>query len=151
MVSGVSGAGKSSLLRAGVLPQIRGAGLAAAPEAARWPCLLLTPGPAPLDVLAVQVAHLAGVDAAAVRRGLDDDPARFALTARQAALARPGGPPGEPGSSPPGPPREQRLLLVVDQFEQVFTQCPDEKQRQAFITALRAAAAGDGMDRIRRP
>src|SRR2546421_2959301 len=66
VVSGVSGAGKSSLLRAGVLPQIRGAGLTAAPEAARWPCLLLTPGPAPLDVLAVQVAHLAGVDAAAV-------------------------------------------------------------------------------------
>ena len=70
VVSGVSGAGKSSLLRAGVLPRIRGAGLTAAPEAARWPCLLLTPGPAPLDVLAVQVAHLAGVDAAAVRRGL---------------------------------------------------------------------------------
>lgn len=49
VVSGVSGAGKSSLLRAGVLPHIRGMGLAAAPEAARWPCLLLTPGSAPLD------------------------------------------------------------------------------------------------------
>ena len=147
VVSGVSGAGKSSLLRAGVLPQIRGAGLTAAPGAARWPCLLLTPGPAPLDVLAVQVAHLAGVDAAAVRRGLDDDPARFALTARQAALARPGVPPGEPGSSPPGSPREQQLLLVVDQFEQLFTQCPDEGQRRAFITALHAAAgAGQGAD-----
>src|SRR5690242_11704379 len=64
VVSGVSGAGKSSLLRAGVLPQIRGRGLTAAPEAVRWPCLLLTPGPAPLDSLAIQVAHLAGVDAA---------------------------------------------------------------------------------------
>ena len=146
VVSGVSGAGKSSLLRAGVLPQIRGLGLAAAPEAARWPCLLLTPGPTPLDVLAVQVAHLAGVDAAAVRRGLDDDPARFALTARQAALAQLGGPPGDPGSSPPGPPREQRLLLMVDQFEQVFTQCSDEKQRQVFITALCATAARDGLE-----
>ncbi len=146
VVSGVSGAGKSSLLRAGVLPRIRGLGLAAAPEAARWPCLLLTPGPTPLDVLAVQVAHLAGVDAAAVRRGLDDDPARFALTARQAALAQLGGPPGDPGSSPPGPPREQRLLLMVDQFEQVFTQCSDEKQRQVFITALCATAARDGLE-----
>jgi WD40 repeat protein len=147
VVSGVSGAGKSSLLRGGVLPQIRGAGLAAAPEAARWPCLLLTPGPTPLDVLAVQVAHLARVDAAEVRRGLEDDPARFALTARQAALAQPGVPPGEPGSSPPGSPREQQLLLVVDQFEQLFTQCPDEGQHRAFITALHAAAgAGQGAD-----
>ena len=35
VVSGVSGAGKSSLLQAGVLPRIRGAGLAFAPGAAR--------------------------------------------------------------------------------------------------------------------
>jgi hypothetical protein len=91
----------------------------------------------PLDMLAVQVAHLAGVDAAAVRRGLDDDPVRFVLTARQAALAQPSG-----SSSPQGP---QRLLLVVDQFEQMFTQCADEKQRHAFITALCAAAASGGL------
>jgi hypothetical protein len=147
VVSGVSGAGKSSLLRAGVLPQIRGVGLAAAPEAVRWPCLLLTPGPTPLDVLAIQVAHLAGVDAAVVRRGLDDDPSRFALTAAQAALVQPGERPGEPGHQPPGPRRDQRLLLVVDQFEQLFTQCPEEKQRQAFLTALCAAAARGGPQR----
>ena len=85
VVSGVSGAGKSSLLRAGVLPRIRGAGLASAPGAAGWPCLVLTPGRAPLDELALRVAVLAGADAAAVRRGLDTDPAGFALTARQAA------------------------------------------------------------------
>ena len=42
---------------------------------------------------------------------------------------------------------QPRLLLVVDQFEQVFTQCPDEGQRRAFITALHAAAsAGHGLD-----
>jgi hypothetical protein len=36
---------------------------------------------------------------------------------------------------------------VVDQFEQLFTQCPDEEQRRAFITALHAAAtAGHGPD-----
>ena len=90
VVSGVSGAGKSSLLRAGVLPRIRGAGLAGAPGSASWPCLLFTPSHAPLDELAVRVALLARVDAAAVRRGLADDPAGFALVARQAALAQPG-------------------------------------------------------------
>jgi hypothetical protein len=95
MVSGVSGAGKSSLLRAGVLPRLRGAGLASAPGSPSWPCLLFTPGRAPLEELAVRVARLAGADAAWVRRGLDADPAGFALTARQAALAQPGGPAGD--------------------------------------------------------
>jgi hypothetical protein len=84
VVSGASGAGKSSLLRAGVLPRIREDGLAAAPGAASWPCVLFTPTRAPLDELALRVAPLAGADAAAVRRGLAADPDGFALTARQA-------------------------------------------------------------------
>jgi WD40 repeat protein len=33
------------------------------------------------------------------------------------------------------------LVLVVDQFEQLFTQCPDERHREGFITALHAAAS----------
>ena len=146
VVSGVSGAGKSSLLRAGVLPRIRGAGLASAPGAASWPCLVFTPGRAPLDELALRVGLLAGADAAAVRRGLDADPSGFALTARQAALTfppPPGGEPGGRGAQPHRPPEQRRLLLVVDQFEQVFSQCGDERQRQAFITAL-CAVAGAG-------
>ena len=88
VVSGVSGAGKSSLLRAGVLPRMRGAGLASAPGSASWPCLVFTPGRAPLDELAVRVASLAGADAAAVRRGLAADPAGF----------RPHRPAGRPGA-----------------------------------------------------
>src|SRR5215471_7604112 len=95
VVSGASGAGKSSLLRAGVLPQIREVGLAAAPGAAGWPWVVFTPTRAPLDELALRVAPLAGADAAAVRRGLDTAPAWFALTTRQAALARPPGPAGD--------------------------------------------------------
>ena len=98
VVSGVSGAGKSSLLRAGVLPRIRGAGLAPAPGSASWPCLVFTPTRAPLDELALRVAVLAGADAAAVRRGLDANPDGFALTARQAALAPPPGPARDRGS-----------------------------------------------------
>ena len=143
VVSGVSGAGKSSLLRAGVLPRIREDGLTAAPGVASWPCLVFTPTRAPLDELALRVAPLAGADASAVRRGLAADPDGFALTARQAALARPGGPVGgsdglAPERDRPSPP--QRLLLVVDQFEELFTQCAEEGQRRAFITALHAAA-----------
>jgi transcriptional regulator with XRE-family HTH domain len=150
MVSGVSGAGKSSLLRAGVLPRIRAAGLAAAPGAAWWPCVVFTPTRAPLDELALRVAMLAGTDASAVRRGLDTSPEGFALPARQAAQAQPPAPVGDPNGlvAERGQPRPQRrLLLVVDQFEELFTQCPDEGQRQAFITALHAAAtAAHGPD-----
>ena len=151
VVSGVSGAGKSSLLRAGVLPRVRACGLAAAPGAASWPCLVFTPTRAPLDELAVQVGLLAGADAAAVRRELEADPAGFALTARQAALARPAGPAvdlaGPARNRDRPPPQQRRLLLVVDQFEELFTHCADEGQRRAFITALHAAAtAGHGPD-----
>jgi WD40 repeat protein/transcriptional regulator with XRE-family HTH domain len=149
-VSGASGAGKSSLLRAGVLPRIREAGLVSLPGAESWACLLLTPTHAPLDELALRVAVLAGLDAAAVRRGLDTSPEGFALTACQAALAWPRtsardvkGRTAERDQQMP-----HRLLLVVDQFEELFTQCADERQRRAFITALHAAAtAGHGPDR----
>jgi WD40 repeat protein/transcriptional regulator with XRE-family HTH domain len=143
VVSGVSGAGKSSLLRAGVLPRLRAEGLAAAPGAGSWPGVLFTPTRAPLDELALRVAVLAGTDASAVRRGLEADPAGFALAARQAALARLPGPAGAgDGTAAEGaqPAPQRRLLLVVDQFEELFTQCADEGQRRAFITALHAAA-----------
>jgi WD40 repeat protein/transcriptional regulator with XRE-family HTH domain len=146
VVSGASGAGKSSLLRAGVLPRIRAEGLAAAPGAASWPQVVFTPTRAPLDELALRVAPLAGADAAAVRRGLAADPDGFALTVRQAARAGPPGPAEEPeGPAQPDQLRPGRLLLVVDQFEELFTQCADDGQRRAFITALHAAAtAGHG-------
>jgi len=150
MVSGVSGAGKSSLLRAGVLPRIRADGLASAPGVAWWPCVVFTPGRAPLDELALRVAVLAGTDASAVRRGLDTSPEGFALPARQAAQAQPPAPVGDPNglvAERGQPPPQCRLLLVVDQFEELFTQCADEGQRRAFITALHAAAtAAHGPD-----
>ena len=141
VVSGVSGAGKSSLLRAGVLPRLRGAGLASTPESASWPCLIFTPSHAPLDELAIRVGSLADTDAATIRRSLHADPAGFALTARQAALMQ-SGRSAETANGPP--PESQRLLLIIDQFEQLFTQCSDDEQRQAFITALHAAATDSG-------
>jgi WD40 repeat protein/transcriptional regulator with XRE-family HTH domain len=148
VVSGVSGAGKSSLLRAGVLPRLQADGLPGAPGAAWWPRVVFTPTRAPLDELALRVGVLAAADAAAVRHELESAPAWFALTARQAALA---GSPGPAGDADGPAERDQlgqrRLVLVVDQFEELFTLCPDEGQRRAFITALHAAAtAGHGPD-----
>jgi WD40 repeat protein len=136
MVSGVSGAGKSSLLQAGVLPRIRTGGLADAPEAKSWPCLVLTPGREPLAGLA-SVATLASLDAATTHQALKADPADFALTACQVAEFQPAST-SLPDQARAG--RGRRLLLIVDQFEQLFTQCHDEEQRVAFLTALHAAA-----------
>jgi WD40 repeat protein len=143
VVSGVSGAGKSSLLHAGVLPRLRGAGLESAPEAGQWPCLVFTPARAPLEELAVRVAPLTGADPGAVWQGLAADPARFALTARVAALARSDGPATDSGALDTS--AQRRLLIVVDQCEQLFTRCETERERRAFITALHAGAtAGHG-------
>jgi len=126
VVSGVSGVGKTSLMRAGVLPRLGGAGLGSAPEAMSWPRVALVPGPRPLDELAVRIASAAGVDAGAIRQALRADPAGLALTARQAANA--------------GGSATARVLLVADQFETAFTQCESEEERRAFITALHSAA-----------
>jgi len=111
--------------------------LAAVPSAASWPCLLFTLGHAPVDELSARVAALAGSDAATVRQGIRTYPASFALIARQAVLARSGVPVAGPDGSVS---KWHRLLLVIDQFEQLFTQCTDEEQRKAFITSLHAAA-----------
>jgi hypothetical protein len=142
MVSGAPGAGKSSLLQAGVLSRIRDSGLAGAPESAGWPCAVLTPGREPLAGLA-SVAALAGIDAATTHQALKADPADFALTARQVADSLPA------DARPPGHAvtvHSRRLLLIIDQLEQLFTQCSDEDQRRAFLTALHAAAtAGHGL------
>jgi WD40 repeat protein/energy-coupling factor transporter ATP-binding protein EcfA2 len=145
VVSGASGAGKSSLLMAGVLPRMRGVGLASAPEAASWPCLVFTPTRAPLDELGLRVAGLAGVAASSLRQALVSDPAGFALTVRQAALAGPAALTSDPEDEPER--SHRRLVIVVDQFEQLFTQCSDEEQRRRFITALSVAStARSGRD-----
>jgi len=92
----------------------------------------------PLSELAVSTAVLTRADAAAGQRDLVRDPAAFALHARQAALAQAEGG-GVQDYSPTGQ-GQRRLLLVIDQFEQLFTQCDSEEERRAFVTALHAAA-----------
>ncbi|MGY1960773.1 WD40 repeat domain-containing protein [Nocardia gipuzkoensis] len=135
VVSGVSGVGKSSLLRAGVLARLRGSGLGGVPSSRTWSAMVLTPGHAPLPELALRATEFVDTDAATLASTLAADPTRFALTAAQIAHAAD---------------REYgRLLVIIDQFEQVFTQCADPDRRAEFVTALNAAATiGHGPDQI---
>ncbi|HKN98658.1 MAG TPA: hypothetical protein VJX10_16180 [Pseudonocardiaceae bacterium] len=113
VVIGPSGAGKSSLLAAGVLPAIARGSLPA--EGSKdWPQVTMTPTAAPSTAL----ARALGGDLPR------SDPDR--CVARIRGLA--GGNGG--------------LVVVVDQFEEVFTLCGDEVERQWFI---------DVLDRLARP
>ena len=139
VVTGASGSGKSSLLRAGLLPILaRGQQV---PGSDRWPRIVMTPTKDPLTELAARLAAVGGPDALAVRDGLARHPDQAHLAIRSAVLAAAARRDEEPPASGDG---AARLVLIVDQFEQVFTLNPDlggEATRQAFITALCSAAA----------
>ena len=113
---GPSGSGKSSILRAGL---VAGRG--------NRPTILCTPGVHPIEECAVQLAAFLGESPAALRAEFTADPANLGLRIRQALTDR-----GD----------DVDLLLVVDQFEEVFTLCEDRAERDAFITALLLASAG---------
>jgi hypothetical protein len=121
VVYGASGAGKSSVLRAGLVARIRSSG----------PVILMTPGPFPLGECAARLAELAGEPAGRLRAGLAADAANLHRYARRAV---------------PAP--DADLLVVVDQFEEVFTRCRDRGERDAFLAAL-GRAARDPDSRVR--
>jgi WD40 repeat protein/DNA-binding SARP family transcriptional activator len=99
-ILGPSGIGKSSLLRAGVLPALRTGAL---PGSARWRQVLLRPGADPVGEL---------------ERALGGD--------IEPALAELG--------------RGGRLILAVDQLEELFTVCRREVDRGEFLARLAMVA-----------
>ena len=128
MVVGASGSGKSSVVRAGLLPALR---QGAIPGSKKWIITTLVPGADPFASLiaALQRVAVREFDLAAML-GHDS----FGLSrAIDRCL------PNEP---------DCELLLVIDQFEELFTLCNDEQQRQAWIAAITTALM-DSNSRLR--
>ncbi len=131
VVIGPSGSGKSSLLGAGLIGQLdRGTGAGAC---SKWvPPLLLPPGQHPLQTLAAELAARTKTeDPDDFHQALRSDPVCCATLVRRVCGAT-GAVEGTEDNE------DRRLVLVVDQFEQVFGPDMDKTERSAFIAALDA-------------
>jgi len=130
IVVGASGSGKSSVLRAGLLPALQrneplADGSFPPTGSSRWPAHVITPTSHPLDALAASLTQDAeSVTAAAtLAEDLARDPRSLNLAVRRLLSA-----PRYQGAA--------RLMLVVDQFEELFTQCRSDAERRAFVDNL---------------
>src|SRR5262249_38341736 len=128
-VVGPSGSGKSSLVRAGLIPALRQGGL---PGSAHWLITEMMPGTHPFEELE---AALLRVSSSAIPGLLDQ------LIADRRGLVR---------AVKRVLPAEAtvELILVIDQFEELFTLVADETVRGHFLDQLLSAAT-DPRSRIR--
>lgn len=120
---GPSGSGKSSVLMAGLLPKLQHGALT---NSAKWIYLEpMVPGKRPLESLALVLkAHFPDSAIKTLRMDLDDDTARgLHLLATQLIKKS-----------------DARVVLIVDQFEELFTQTESEAERQQFVELLLTAA-----------
>jgi len=133
VVIGASGSGKSSVVRAGVIPALKKGmalidGSTPPEDSANWQVHILTPTAHPLEALATELTR-DSESVTATATLMDDlmrDPRSLGLFfARQKTIPH--------------------TLLVLDQFEELFTLCHDEFEREAFIdnllTAVNASAS----------
>lgn len=114
---GPSGSGKSSVMMAGLLPRLR-------EKHPDWLYLdPMVPGSQPLENLSIVLADVLSYIPRDIRRELDNPNTRgLHVLAKQAS-------------------KGTRLVLYIDQFEEVFTQVSDEAERRQFIDLLGTAAS----------
>lgn len=120
-VIGPSGSGKSSLVRAGLIPELW-RGVIEGSE--KWYIVDMIPGSYPLDKLETALIRVAANQAGNLRDQLQRDD-RGLLRVADIIL------PGD----------ETELVIVIDQFEEVFTLLEDETERQHFLDLLRVAVS----------
>jgi hypothetical protein len=117
-VIGPSGVGKSSFVHAGLVPAVRASG-------SGWRVHVLRPGRVPLHRLAniLEDSLATGADSGDLIAQLRDSPGVFGSILRASAIKK-----------------NARVLVVVDQLEELFTLCDSDDIRRAFLGALLAAA-----------
>ncbi len=119
VVTGPSGMGKSSAVFAGLIPTLRSG---ARPGSEDWLVTDLVPGAHPFDALTVALDRVALEPTAAAVEQL-----RVGGTTLEDVVDE---------RLPPGTP----LLVVIDQFEELFTLTADEVTRERFLDVLAAVA-----------
>jgi serine/threonine protein kinase len=124
-VVGSSGVGKSSLVRAGLVPALKRSGEV-------WETLVVRPGRSPIEALAAIIAPM--VATATNLADEVDEQRRLAETLRRE--------PGHLGHVLRLRARRdgRRILVFVDQFEELYTQVGDAAERAAFTACLSAVA-----------
>jgi serine/threonine protein kinase/WD40 repeat protein len=123
-VVGPSGSGKSSVVRAGLVPALRRGAL---PGSERWYVIDLLPGPHPFRELESALLGLAVAPPPSLLDALEMD-TQGLLRAADRVLPDP----------------DAELLIVLDQLEEVFTLIEDEDERFHILESLRAATMGSG-------
>ncbi|XXT20322.1 protein kinase [Sorangium sp. So ce429] len=137
-IAGPSGAGKSSFVRAGVIPTLKASG-------ERWDAFVLRPGRRPLSALADVLAQVAEAEstsgaaaAGGAAAGAPELPDHEALVATLRAQ------PGVLGVRLRARCRHEgtrrRIVLFVDQLEELYTLGASSEERAAFIACLEGAA-----------
>jgi WD40 repeat protein len=128
IVTGPSGSGKSSLLHAGVGPSIRHGDLGITGSAA-WPVVSLVPGADPLGALG---AALSALDPDGGQIAIDGVQTRARVAAAMRAAM--------PEAAPDG-----RVVIIVDQFEEIFDAEVRAADRTAFVAALDALSTAEAV------
>lgn len=124
---GPSGSGKSSVVRAGLLPALRSGQI---PGSDRWFLTTMVPGPKPFQELETALLRVAVNPPVSLLSQLTEDDSGIARAVSRVL-----------------PDRDGQLTLVLDQFEELFT-LVDDDERERFLTAL-AVAVSDERSQLR--
>ncbi len=124
-VAGSSGVGKSSFVRAGLVPALKRSG-------EQWETLVIRPGRTPMESLASVISPMVATAANLADEMVEQK--KLVETLRRE--------PGHLGHVLRGRARRdsRRVLLFVDQFEELYTQVTDPAERAAFTACLSAVA-----------
>jgi WD40 repeat protein/serine/threonine protein kinase len=128
-VVGPSGSGKSSVVRAALIPALRRGGL---PNSEHWFVVEMFPGTHPAEELATALRRVAVKPPANMLEQIQYDEHGLTGVIQQVL----------PGGS------ETELLLVIDQFEEIFTLVKEEEARTHLLNSLLTAVT-DPASRLR--